>query len=224
MKNGRNPKLVFSLLAAAALTVTACQVKKKSAPSTDTATTESTTTNSGGSGDPGSIAALPTALGVRNFDQVNATMESVTGVMGNNTVIQRFQALKLQLPADNDIKAFSFSAQGAITVLAAEYCNALVMNGAYATQLAAATGGFNVGAVPSTAFTATSSASLAQALIVKFWGSGYANNANANAAEQAVITLLGSLTSGQANTATTTKNAVIGACTSVLASAPTSIY
>jgi hypothetical protein len=109
-------------------------------------------------------------------------------------------------------------------VLAAEYCTALVTNGAYAAQLMAATGNFNLAAVPTAAFNATTSANLASALMMKFWGSGYANNPNATAAQMSVVQLIASLTTGQANTTTTTRNAVIGACTSVLASAPTSIY
>jgi hypothetical protein len=223
---------VRALMMTATLAFTACQAKKGSgskdtASSTEMATSStSVSTSTGTTGDPTSIAAYPTTVGTRNFDQINATMESVTGVMGNSTVISRFTALKGQLPSDNDVKSFSFSAQGAITVLAAEYCTALVTNsgGKYATQLMVATGNFNVGALPAVAFTATSSATLSRALIVKFWGSNYAASSNAATAQQGVIQLMMSLVTGQPNTTTTTKNAVIGACTSVLASAPVSVY
>jgi hypothetical protein len=189
-------------------------------------TSSSTGTSTGTGGDPTTIAAYATAVGTRNFDQINATMESVTGVMGNATIKSRFTSLKGQLPSDNDVKSFSFSSQGAVTVLAAEYCTALVTNsgGKYATQLAAAIGNFNITAVPTVAFTNTTSPALAQSLILKFWGNNYATSTNAALAQSDVVTLMAGLVSGQANTATTTRNAVIGACTSVLASAPVSVY
>jgi hypothetical protein len=208
------------------LILASCQAKKGGGTSTPSEAPSASSTPAGPTGDPTTIAALPTALGVRNFDQVNASMESVTGVMGNGNVIARFNLLKAQLPSTNDIKAFSFSGQGAVTVLAAEYCTALVTNtnNMYATQLAAAIGTFNMAAIPTVAFTTATSAALAQSLIIKFWGSGYASNANAMAAQQTVEQLITGLITGQANTTTTTRNAVIGACTSVLASAPTSIY
>jgi hypothetical protein len=179
-----------------------------------------------GTGDPTTVAVIPTSLGTRNFDQINSTMESVTGIAGNKNVISRFTLLKAQLPTDNDIKSFSFSAQGAVTVLAAEYCAALISNanGMYATQLAAAIGNFNMSNVPTVAFAGTGPALLAQSMITKFWGSGYANSTNAAASQAAVAKLLADLALGQTNNTTTTKNSVIGACTSVLASAPVSTY
>lgn len=208
--------------------------EKKSSATTTTSAPPPPTTQSGtgdpaletGVGDPTTIAVVPTTAGARNFDQINSSMESVTGIVGNRNVISRFNNLKAQLPSDNDIKSFSFNAQSAITVLAAEYCNALIVNtnGMYATQLAAAIGNFNLTNPPTTAFAGTAPATLAQMLIVKFWGSSYATNANAMAAQAAVVKLIADLPTGQTNNATTTRNTVIGACTSVLASAPMSVY
>jgi hypothetical protein len=229
MKNRNISRLL--LLGFAPFLLFACQAKvggnSTSASDTASATigsSSSTNTATSGSGTPPAPAAVE--VGVRNFDQVNSTMESVTGVMGNKNVLARFAILKGQLPSTNDISAFSFSGQGAVTVLAAEYCTALIQNSgnAYATQLAAAIGTFNLKAVPTVAFTTATSAALAQSLILQFWGAGYANNTNAAAAEQSVEQLLTELTTGLPNTATTTQNAVIGACTSVLASSPTTVF
>ncbi|MGZ3650632.1 MAG: hypothetical protein ACXVB9_02075 [Bdellovibrionota bacterium] len=228
----KHAKKTFFLLS---LALFSCQAKKAGSSSTDTATSSgastvstdpSTGTSTGTTGDPTTIAVIPTSLGARNFDQMNATMESVTGVTGNATVISRFNSLKAQLPSSNDIKAFSFSSQGAITVLAAEYCTALITNsgGKYATQLASVIGNFNITAIPTVAFAGTAPTTLAQMMIVKFWGSGYASSKNAAPSAASVVQLMSDLTTGQANTATTTKNSVIGACTSVLASAPVSTY
>lgn len=219
-----------------ALVLTACQPKAGMDSKTSASATTSSVTSQApapnptappeATGDPTTIAVLPTTMGARNFDQINATMETVTGVSGNSNVISRFKMLSTQLPADNDIKSFSFSGQGAVTVLAAEYCTALIQNtnNRYATQLAAAIGNFNLALAPSVAFAGTNPTTLAQSLVMKFWGSSYANNANAATAIQNVANLLKTLPVGQTDNATTTKNSVIGACTSVLASAPVSTY
>jgi len=223
---------LFYCLALSVFALAGCQAKRSGTSSTTAAAPSSeviaqpSAGGGGTQGDPTTIAALPTSLGARNFDQINGTMESLTGVAGNSSVINRFNSLKAQLPSDNDIKSLSFSGQGAITVLAAEYCSALILNpgNMYASQLAGAIGGFNLNAPPSVAFAGNGPSMLAQSMILKFWGSGYASNPNAATAQQGVMKLLADLSSGQADTATTTKNAVIGACTSVLASAPVSIY
>lgn len=175
-----------------------------------------------GDGDPDTVAVIPTTVGIRNFEQVNATMMAVTGVEGNSTVISRYNNLKTQLPTDNDVKAFSFSNQIGITVLAAEYCNALITNtnNMYTTQRTAAVGMINFAAAPSVALTAAGKADVAQKLMAKFWGSGLMSNPNAAATQASIITLLGDLVAGETDNTTTTRKAVTGACTAVLASSP----
>ncbi|MGZ3711867.1 MAG: hypothetical protein ACXVBE_08925 [Bdellovibrionota bacterium] len=224
------------ILAALLVILASCQAKQSAdtkalsgaATTADPVSVPSSSTNVSpaptGTGDPTTVAVIPTTLGGRNFDEINSTMESVTGVTGNKNVISRFTLLKAQLPTDNDIKSFSFSAQGAVTVLAAEYCNALIGTTTYPMQMAAALGNFNLNNPPTVAFAGTAPMMLAQSLIMKFWGSGYANNANLAASEAAVAKLLTDLSTGLTNNTTTTKNSVIGACTSVLASAPVSTY
>jgi hypothetical protein len=175
-----------------------------------------------GDGDPDTVAIVPTTAGVRNFEQVNATMMAVTGVEGNSAVISRFNTLKSQLPTDNDIKAFSFSNQIAVTVLAAEYCNALVTNtnNVYTTQRTAAVGAINFGANPSVALNAAGKADVAQKLLAKFWGAGLAASPNAATTQASIVTLLGDLVAGETDNTTTTRKAVTGACTAVLSSSP----
>jgi len=180
--------------------------------------------NSESDGDPESVAVVATSLGMRNFEQING-MAALTQIEGNSTVNNRYTTLKSQLPSDNDIKSFSFSGQIAITVLAAEYCNTLITNtnNVYTAQRTAAVGNINFNSPPSLALNAAGRLDVAQKLISKFWGEGMKNLPDANTARMDIATLLGDLVAGETDNTTTTRKAVIGACTSVLASSPVSI-
>lgn len=72
---------------------------------------------------------LPAAqrIGVRTFDEINATMSAVTGVDPEETNVDlTFQTLRQSLPAIEDPAAFLSSHQVALAQLAIEYCNALI--------------------------------------------------------------------------------------------------
>ncbi len=83
-------------------------------------------------GDPALVIVesdLPTAerVGVRTFDEINATMAAVTGVDPETTAVDMtFQNLRQSLPTTATPQAFLSSHQVAIAQLAIEYCNALV--------------------------------------------------------------------------------------------------
>lgn len=66
-------------------------------------------------------------IGVRTFDEINATMAAVTGVDPETLAVDAtYQKLRQSLPAIEDPQAFLSSHQVAIAQLAIEYCNALV--------------------------------------------------------------------------------------------------
>ena len=97
---------------------------------------------------------LPPAqrIGVRTFDEINATMSAVTGVSPEeNNVDITFQSLRQSLPAIEDPAAFLSSHQVAVAQLAIEYCNALIEDRGTISS-AAYFPGFNFGAAPATAF------------------------------------------------------------------------
>jgi hypothetical protein len=97
---------------------------------------------------------LPPAqrVGVRTFDEINATMSKVTGVSAEDTnVDMTFQSLRQSMPAIEDPVAFLSSHQVAIAQLAIEYCNALIEDRGSISS-AAYFPGFNFGAAPATAF------------------------------------------------------------------------
>lgn len=97
---------------------------------------------------------LPPAdrIGVRTFDEINATFAAVTGVSPEEPSVDgTYFNLRQSLPAIEAPKAFLSSHQVAIAQLAFEYCNALMENrGTIST--AAMFPGFNFGAAPATAY------------------------------------------------------------------------
>ncbi len=72
-------------------------------------------------------APRPADIGVRTFDQINATMAAVTGVSPNNAKVKAtFANIRQSLPATPDIQAFLSSHQTSVAQLALQYCNVLV--------------------------------------------------------------------------------------------------
>jgi hypothetical protein len=87
---------------------------------------------------------------VKTFDEINATMATITGVSPNQPAVKATYALvRQQLPAVVDLNAVLASHQVGIAQLAIEYCNALVEDNTLRTDM---WGGFNFGAPASTAF------------------------------------------------------------------------
>jgi hypothetical protein len=113
---------------------------------------------------------LPAAqrFGVRTFDEINATMASVTTVDPNTLAVDMaFQSLRQSLPAVESPEAFVSSHQVAIAQMAIEYCNALVNDNGRA---AAYFPGFNFGASPSAAFAGSNRDLIIDPLIDKIMG------------------------------------------------------
>jgi hypothetical protein len=69
-------------------------------------------------------------IGLRNFDEINATMAAMTGVPRNQIDVDSvFRTIKQQLPAVENIEGFLSAHQMAVSQLAIEYCSTLVDNG-----------------------------------------------------------------------------------------------
>ncbi len=74
-------------------------------------------------------------IGIRIFDEINATMSAATGVPTSQaSVMQTYSAVRQQLPSSNNIEGFLSSQQMGITQLAIEYCNALIEDASLRTQ------------------------------------------------------------------------------------------
>jgi hypothetical protein len=76
------------------------------------------------------------ALGVKNFAQVNAALGSITGIGTTDTTVNAlYVTLQQSLPPTNDITAFLASHQAAISQLADAYCKSAVTNAGKAGTL-----------------------------------------------------------------------------------------
>ena len=92
-------------------------------------------------------------IGMRTFDEINASFAAVTGVDPNQVdVDMTFQELRQSLPAVEDINTFLSSHQVAVAQLAIEYCNVLINDTAARTTYFP---GFDFDAAPATAFGGT---------------------------------------------------------------------
>jgi hypothetical protein len=89
-------------------------------------------------------------IGLRTFDEINASMAAMTGVDPNTpAVVDTFTTIRQQLPTAESIEGFLSAHQVAVSQLAIEYCHALVGN----TVLRASYfPGFNFGASAAAAF------------------------------------------------------------------------
>lgn len=68
-------------------------------------------------------------IGLRTFDEINASMSAITGVsMVESGVQTTYETIKQQLPSVESVEGFLSSHQVAIAQLSIEYCNALVEN------------------------------------------------------------------------------------------------
>ena len=73
-------------------------------------------------------------VGLRTFDEINATLSQITGVPQTNTrVAGTFQLVKQALPAIEKFGTFGPSQQTALAQLAMQYCNVLVDDAALRT-------------------------------------------------------------------------------------------
>ncbi|NOY61733.1 MAG: LamG domain-containing protein [Gammaproteobacteria bacterium] len=89
-------------------------------------------------------------IGLRTFDEINASMSVVTGVPHTTADVQStYDTIKQQLPSTETIGGFLSAHQVAVSQLAIEYCNALVEDSTLRSNFF---GNFNFDADVATAF------------------------------------------------------------------------
>lgn len=113
---------------------------------------------------------LPPAqrFGVRTFDEINATMATITTVNPEDPNVDfTFQNLRQSLPAIESPEAFLSSHQVAIAQMAIEYCNALVNDTAKAATYFP---GFNFNLAPNAAYAGAARNLIIDPLIDKAMG------------------------------------------------------
>ncbi|MGS2723071.1 LamG domain-containing protein [Porticoccus sp. GXU_MW_L64] len=159
--------------------------------------------------------AAQSDIGLRTFDEINATMAAATGVSATQTDVQNtFNTVRQQLPTVESINGFLSAHQMGVTQLAIEYCNALVedtgLRGSYFT-------GVNFGEAAATAFDTQGERDLViTPLLNNIVGTNLATQPADAPMRSELNSLIATMT---ANPATGTDTVVKATCAAVLASA-----
>lgn len=157
-------------------------------------------------------------IGVRTFDEINASFSSVTTVPRTNTAVRAtFQQILQQLPTVERIDGFLSSHQMAVTQLAIEYCNALVES---PTLASAYFPGLQLDAAPSIAFAGAGRNALIDPLTQRMVGDNLAAQPRVADVSAEIDSLIGRLsTCGTSCPADRTRTITKSACAAVLGSA-----
>jgi hypothetical protein len=124
-------------------------------------------------------------IGVRTFDEINATMAAVTGVDPNTTSISTlFTDVRQSLPATPDLQAFLASHQASIAQLAIEYCNVMTNTPTLRTGFY---GSFNF----ATGLTQASAGPLAEQVTDKVMGQGLLSQPDRDKVAEELAKLVG---------------------------------
>ena len=176
--------------------------------------------------DPSPTPTLPAAetptpipssdVGVKNFDQINKSMSTLTGLSStNNNIDSIYQDLKLQLPTENNIENFLASNQVGITKLAAQYCDLAVENNTIRAQIWP---GFNCTAAASSSFNTAGKANFINLTLNRFWGQNIDMPLRSPASTE-LTSLINDLLMGEnMGSSVTTRNVAKGVCITALSS------
>lgn len=162
-------------------------------------------------------AAAPD-IGLRTFDEINATMAKVTTVSTQNADVRTtYNAIKQQLPTVESIDTFVASQQVAVAQLAIAYCDALVES----TSLRSAYfPGFNFTESAATAFDVTGRNQIISPLLSRIVGANLATQPDTADITGEVNDLMDTLTAcGGSCASDRTETVVKASCAAVLGSA-----
>jgi hypothetical protein len=162
-------------------------------------------------------------IGLRVFDEINATMSELTGVAPTQPgVAATYAQVKQALPTIENIDTFVSAHPVAIAQLAIQYCDALVEDtGARATYFP----GFNFGAAPATAFNAAGRVVVLDALVGRMMAQNVATEPAATEVRAEIDNLITRLAAcGGSCPAGRTGTIVKASCAALLGSAVTLVH
>ncbi len=157
-------------------------------------------------------------IGLRTFDEINATLAKLTTVSTQNAdVSTTFTTIKQQLPTVENIDTFISAQQVGVAQLAIAYCDALVED---TTLRSAYFPGFNFGAAANTAFDTTGRNQIIAPLLTNMLGSNLTTQPDNDEVTEEVNGLIDTLTQcGGSCASDRTETVVKAACAAVLGSA-----
>jgi hypothetical protein len=173
---------------------------------------------------PGAPPDVPRApdVGLRVFDEINATMSELTGVSPTTPgVAATYSTIKQSLPTIETLDTFVSAHPVAIAQLSIQYCDALVENGSLRAQYFP---GFDFDAAPATAFAPAGRQILLDSLVSRMLRTSVPTEPSAAGVRSDLDTLVTRLTScGASCPADRTRTVVKATCAALLGSAATLI-
>jgi hypothetical protein len=168
---------------------------------------------------PPDVARAPD-IGMRVFDEINATMSQLTGISTQSPgVASTYTTVKQSLPTIETIDTFVSAHPVAIAQLAIQYCDALVSS---TTARAAYFPGFNFTAPPLTAFSAAGRTAVLDALVGRMVDPALVTDPAVADVRTELDTLMTKLTAcGSSCPAGRTETVVKATCAALLGSAVT---
>jgi hypothetical protein len=165
----------------------------------------------------------PADVGLRVFDEINATMAGLTGVSAQTpNVKSTFDSIKQSLPTVETIDTFVSAHPVAIAQLSIQYCNALVDD---SSARAAYFPGFDFNAAPSAAFSPSGRAIVLDALVGHMMRTNVATEPDAGGVRSDLDGLMTKLTAcGTSCPAGRTPIVVKATCAALLGSAVTLVH
>jgi hypothetical protein len=163
------------------------------------------------------------AVGLRVFDEINATMSELTGVAPTTPAVKAtYDQVRQALPTIENVDAFVSAHPVAIAQLAIQYCDALVND---TTARSSYFPGFNFGASPATAFGPAGRDVVLDALIGRMLATGVATEPEAAGVRSDLDALITRLSScGGSCAAGRTETVVKSSCAALLGSAATLVH
>jgi hypothetical protein len=158
-------------------------------------------------------------IGLRTFEEINATMSEVTGVPTTESFVDAtFEQVKQQLPTVEDIGGFLAAHQMGVAQLGISYCNALVEDRGDISP-SAYFAGFDMSESANTAFP-TNNALIIDPLLTRVMNTGLTTQPSASAVTAELNNLIGELTQCQPGCpGGTTASVVKATCAAALSSA-----
>ncbi|MGB5102171.1 MAG: LamG domain-containing protein [Steroidobacteraceae bacterium] len=162
-------------------------------------------------------------VGLRVFDEINATMSSLTGVSPTRpSVAATYQQVKQALPTIESIDTFVSAHPVAIAQLAIQYCDALVED---TSARSAYFPGFDFAAAPPTAFDAMGRGVVLDALVGRMMAQNVATEPAAAEVRAELDSMITRLTAcGAGCPAGRTETVVKASCAALLGSAVTLVH
>ena len=165
----------------------------------------------------------PADIGLRIFDEVNATMSQLTGVSTTQPAVRAtYEQVKQALPTIESIDTFVSAHPVAIAQLSIQYCDALVED---AAARAGYFPGFDFGSAPQVAFGATGRGIVLDALVGRMMASNVGTEPEAAGVRSDLDALITRLSAcGTSCPAGRTETIVKASCAALLGSAVTLVH